>query len=281
MSVEQDFLPFAAAGGANVISQSAYAALAALGPGFSTGVAASDQLNKVWRQSSIMAAVIGNLIADVTNNPVIDDGTTATILQNLYESMLLAGFGFDTGAANAYTVTLVPAISSATPDGTVVRFRPAHTNTGASTLSVNGSSAAVILGQNYGALTGGEILVDGDVEVVWHSDRSAWCLMSNLGGVFQGATQAIAHVTSSGTIAYQSGRIKLSVTHSGTGIYSVTFGTALPSASYVPQVTITTTGSYSGNCYTLTTGGLVVETFNTGGGPGSNTDLDFALAIFY
>jgi hypothetical protein len=279
MSVEQDFLPFAAAGGANVISQSAYTALAALGPGFSTGVAASDQLNKVWRQSSIMAAVIGNLIADVTNNPVIDDGTTATILQNLYESMLLAGFGFDTGAANAYTVTLVPAISSATPDGTVVRFRPAHTNTGASTLSVNGSSAAVILGQNYGALTGGEILVDGDVEVVWHSDRSAWCLMSNLGGVFQGATQAIAHVTSSGTIAYQSGRIKLSVTHSGTGVYTITFSTAMPNAAYVPQVTVLDSGAYAGSCNTLATGGLVVETFNTASGVA--TDLDFALAIFY
>ena len=47
------------------------------------GVAQSAQLNKVWRQSSIMAAVLAQFISDRTGQDVLDDGTTATILANL------------------------------------------------------------------------------------------------------------------------------------------------------------------------------------------------------
>lgn len=78
-----DFLPFAGGVGANVLTQSAYAALAARTAGFSSGLAKSAELNKVWRQSSIMAATLAQLIADYTGADVIDDGTTATILSNL------------------------------------------------------------------------------------------------------------------------------------------------------------------------------------------------------
>lgn len=279
MTAEQDFLTFATAGGANVVSQAAYAALAALGPGFSTGVAASAQLNKVWRQSSIMAAVIGDMIVDVTGQTVIDDGTTATILSNLYQAILLAGFGFDTGAANAYTLTLSPAISATTPDGTVVRFRPAHTNTGASTLSVNGSSAAVIIGQNYLPLTGGEILVDGDVTVEWHTDKTAWVILNNLGGTAQGTVRVSANISSVGVINRQNGNTILSCTHAGTGIYTITFGANLPSANFMPQVTVLANGAYAANCYSLAAGGLTVETFGTAGG--TATDLPFSLTINY
>jgi len=78
-----DFLPFAAAGGANVVSQATYAGLAALSTGYQAGVAQSAQLNKTWRQSSIMAAVVAQVIADVTGQNAVDDGTTATLVANL------------------------------------------------------------------------------------------------------------------------------------------------------------------------------------------------------
>ncbi|SAK20072.1 Tail fiber protein [Burkholderia multivorans] len=78
-----NFKPFAAAAGANVMSQADYEALAALLTGFQSGTAQSAQLNKVWRQSSIMAAVLGQFIADLTGQDAIDDGTTATLLANL------------------------------------------------------------------------------------------------------------------------------------------------------------------------------------------------------
>ncbi|NIF39559.1 hypothetical protein F3J14_01285 [Burkholderia sp. Tr-862] len=78
-----NFKPFATAGGANVIAQADYEALAALLTGFVSGTAQSQQLNKVWRQSSIMAAVLAQFIVDLTGQDAIDDGTIATLLANL------------------------------------------------------------------------------------------------------------------------------------------------------------------------------------------------------
>lgn len=81
-----DFLVFGGAAGANVINQATYAALTARSAGFSSGIAQSGQLNKVWRQSSIMSAALAQFIADRTGLDVLDDGTTATILANLKAS---------------------------------------------------------------------------------------------------------------------------------------------------------------------------------------------------
>ncbi|WP_175785441.1 hypothetical protein [Burkholderia ambifaria] len=78
-----NFKPFATAGGANVTAQADYEALAALLTGFVSGTAQSAQLNKVWRQSSIMAAVLAQFIVDLTGQDAIDDGTIATLLANL------------------------------------------------------------------------------------------------------------------------------------------------------------------------------------------------------
>lgn len=142
MPATNDFLPFAAAGGANVVTQSAYAAIGPLGPGFSSGIAPSNVCNKVWRQSSIMAAIIGDLITSVTGLSVVDDGTTATILANLKTAI------------------------------------------------------------------------------------------QDLSGTTVGANRCIAYVNSSGVIQHQAGTVTLSVTHSGTGNYSLGFSPALPDAHY-------------------------------------------------
>jgi hypothetical protein len=83
MAVENDFLPFATGSGANVLSQSSYAALSAISTGYQAGIAQSAALNKTWRQSSIMAAVLAQFIVNTTGQTAIDDGTTATLLANL------------------------------------------------------------------------------------------------------------------------------------------------------------------------------------------------------
>jgi hypothetical protein len=79
-----DFLPFAVGSGANVLSQSDYAALSATATGYGSGVAQSAALNKTWRQSSIMAAVLAQFIANQTGTNSVDDGTTSTLLGNLF-----------------------------------------------------------------------------------------------------------------------------------------------------------------------------------------------------
>lgn len=82
-----DFLPFATGVGANVLSQTDYAALPAVSSGYQSGIAKSQQLNKTWRQSSIMAAVLAQFIVDQTGANATDDGTIATLLANLKKSM--------------------------------------------------------------------------------------------------------------------------------------------------------------------------------------------------
>ena len=47
-----EILPFGLGAESNVMTQAGYEALAARSGGFSSGVAKSEQLNKVWRQSS-------------------------------------------------------------------------------------------------------------------------------------------------------------------------------------------------------------------------------------
>lgn len=85
MGVNQ-FLAFGTGGGANVIDQVTYSGLAARTSGFSSGTAQSAQLNKVWRQSSIIAAMIGQMIADYSGSDANDDGDIPTL-----ESRMIAG----------------------------------------------------------------------------------------------------------------------------------------------------------------------------------------------
>ncbi|WP_254213954.1 hypothetical protein [Burkholderia multivorans] len=87
MATQNDFLPFATGPGANVVDQATYAALSALTTGFLSGTAQSTQLNKVWRQSSIVAAVIAQFIVAQTGQAAVDDGTTATLLANFTKAV--------------------------------------------------------------------------------------------------------------------------------------------------------------------------------------------------
>ncbi|WP_216108094.1 gp53-like domain-containing protein [Burkholderia plantarii] len=80
---KNDFKVFATGDDANVLSQVDYEALAARSSGFQSGIAKSAQLNKVWRQSSIMAAVLAQFITDQTGLDAIDDGGTGELGANL------------------------------------------------------------------------------------------------------------------------------------------------------------------------------------------------------
>lgn len=303
-----DFLPFAAAGGANVVSQSTYASLAALGPGFQTGIAESNQLNKVWRQSSIMAAVLGTMIADVTGQNAVDDGTTATLSGNLLMTMLGAGFQTDTsGAANSYTLTYTPAMAQPLLDGAVYSFRVLHTNTTASTLSINGSAAHAILNQTRSALTGGELVVGGPITVIYSVTLNSFVIQSNSGGIQHSVTPTAADNTtkvattafvtaavaantgplkfilkcnSSGGIVHQSGPITVTgVVHASTGIYNVTFGAVTVGYAAITSVDAGGGGGFVSNVSNLTGTTLTVTTFNSASAGAA--DVAFSLAVYY
>jgi len=116
-----DFLPFGGAAGANVMTQANYAVLASRTAGFSSGTAQSPQLNKVWRQSSIIASVIGQLINDLTGQDAIDDGSTATLLANLKASIRAQSIGIVGAMRNArMNITTAAATGTFTADEIIV-----------------------------------------------------------------------------------------------------------------------------------------------------------------
>lgn len=76
MAVNQ-YLAWAIAGGANVLTPSAYAALSALGPGVGSGIASSAQANTTWRQPTVAAAAIAQFVCDTTGVDMSDDGSVS------------------------------------------------------------------------------------------------------------------------------------------------------------------------------------------------------------
>lgn len=193
MALQNDFLPFATGGGANVVSQATYAGLAAIASGYQAGLASSPQLNKTWRQSSIMAAVLGLLINNNAGQPAIDDGTTATLLANLTTAISVIARQnpvlADTGTANTYVVANAAAFTAyPTVSGLTIDVSIANTNTGASTLNVDGLGAKPILGLGLQPLQGNELVQKGIACLMYvvasnvNGGNGAWIIMECTGG---------------------------------------------------------------------------------------------------
>ncbi|WP_244130877.1 hypothetical protein [Burkholderia pyrrocinia] len=196
MSIQNDFLPFATGPGANVVDQTTYAALAALTTGFVSGTSQSIQVNKVWRQSSIMSAVIAQFIVAQTGQAAVDDGTTATLLSNFTKAVNAASkqrvILTDTGSANALAAAnAVPMTALPTVSGVVQTVTVKVANTGASTYSPDGLASAPIFGLGGSALQGGEMVANGIATLVSYvgpllnGGALCWVLFECVGGAQQ------------------------------------------------------------------------------------------------
>ncbi|MDI2595035.1 hypothetical protein POF45_26960 [Pseudomonas sp. 681] len=190
-------MPFGNAVGANVMAQADYLALAARSAGFSSGTANSAQLNKAWRQSSIMAAMLAQFIVDQSGQNAVDDGTTATLEANFLsairavskQSVILS----DTGTAvNNYAATnVVPYTSGTLLHGTRQTVQFARANTGSSIYSPDGLGPYPIYGLNLLPLQGGEISLRGVgnmifiVDAAVNSGNGAFILLECTGGALQ------------------------------------------------------------------------------------------------
>lgn len=90
-------------------------------------------------------------------------------------------YAADSGtAANVYKVNLTPAVTTLV-DGMEISFQPNYTNSGASTLSVNGLTAYPVVGGAISALQGGEIPAGGKVKVKWHAASSSYIVTTSTG----------------------------------------------------------------------------------------------------
>lgn len=81
-----DFIGFASAGSANIMSQADYAAAAEQTDGVQPGMASSKLANKAWRQGANMAAALGEIIK-AQGIDALDNGDIATLSNNIVSAL--------------------------------------------------------------------------------------------------------------------------------------------------------------------------------------------------
>lgn len=88
----------------------------------------------------------------------------------------------DSGAVNAYVMTLQPAPAALVPGMQVRMQNILHTNTGASTLNINGFGALPIQSAGGTALQGGELVIGYGAILTLNYAGTAWELIQTTGG---------------------------------------------------------------------------------------------------
>ena len=148
-----DFLAFAADAAANVMTQAEYAdaAFVARTLGFSSGTAASLQLNKVWRQASLISHMLGNFIFTETTHDALDDGTPSG-LTKLQTDFRLAVHNVAVGSVGTGYLPLTGGSLSGplTVNSTHLTLNSAGAD-GWLTLNRHAGSNAVIMGETNGS----------------------------------------------------------------------------------------------------------------------------------
>ena len=91
MTYTNAFLPFSTGTSANVVSDSSYSGSSVRTTGVVAGPADAALANKTWRQSSSVAAMIGQFTADYGTGNVLDDGNIAN-LEAQYKAALTGYF---------------------------------------------------------------------------------------------------------------------------------------------------------------------------------------------
>ena len=104
---------------------------------------------------------IPNVFQNQTGNIPLSqlDTDFSTLATAINDPASYSNYAVDSGAVNAYIITLNPAPSTlASMVGVTITFKPLVTNTGASTINVNGFGAINIVNTDSSALISGEIV---------------------------------------------------------------------------------------------------------------------------
>jgi hypothetical protein len=113
-------------------------------------------------------------------NPTATPADVYIVQQNGYN------YALDTGTANAYIANVLP-LNNMILGGFGVFLNVIHSNTGASTLTVNGATHPIVL-SNGNALIGGEILIHQTAEFVYSDGFSAFILLNPANVVTNGSS---------------------------------------------------------------------------------------------
>jgi len=139
----------------------------------------------------------------VYSPPNDTDPPTAPIwtIDNVVDSQLVTLWGgVDTGIANAYVLNFTANFTSYT-DGIVIYWIPANTNTGSSTINVNGLGPIQIRAQDGSVLLPGVIVAGQVTVVVYYNGQFRLSSISYGTGTFQATLSGMAAPTT-GTVDY-------------------------------------------------------------------------------
>lgn len=143
--------------------------------------------------SFTLPTVLANLTAG--NQPLSTiDGDFTAVYNPLVALSTFGNFYIDSGAANAYVITVSSPQTVALAAGLPIQFKAANANTGASTLAINALGAKNILNANGTALSAGQIPANAIMTVMY--DGTQFLL---LGGTGMGLISATPQASTSGT----------------------------------------------------------------------------------
>ena len=115
---------------------------------------------------------------------------------------ILAIQGTDSGSANTYVVTTNGGPTSNYADGNIVEFKAAATNTGASTINVNGIGVVSLTQSGGSALQSGTIIANTWYRAIYNSTYSAFTLIAPISTTsFSGIISAAAPTNKVGLVA--------------------------------------------------------------------------------
>ena len=160
-----------------------------------------------------MAAVVtydhdfGGLSSPIPTSYLDDDfGNAADALASLNT---FSNYLLDTGAANAYVVTLGAGLTATLTNGLMIQVKIANANTTASTLNFNGTGAKSIKNIDGSAPVAGQLPASSIVTFIYSTSGTAWFLMTPYIGVVPG------NLSVAGTLAL--GTSGMTVTGTATG----------------------------------------------------------------
>jgi hypothetical protein len=233
-------------------------------------VANNDIPNKAYVDGVVVA---GASNANTTTKGIVEEATQAEVdagtttggtgadlfaRPDTLRSRLLSDYVIDTGAADAYVITPVPAIT-AYSTGQIFTFKAAHANTTTSTINVNGLGAKTIK-KNGGAnnLVAGDILLSQLVAIEY--DGTNFQLLSSpaTAKISQDSREVYA-TDSVGTDAYAI-TLTPAITAYATGqIFTFKAGTANTGAATLAVNGLTATAIVKKQNVALTTGDILAN----------------------
>lgn len=204
-------LPFATGVGANVLTDPAWAAYAAIAQGFQAGVAPSNAVNKALRQSTAVASGFGQFAADFSGIDFTDSLSPAQMKANFWTAVAAsldgARMGVDTSTTvNQINITLTP--TPPTLNGLkTIWIKPANTNTGPVTVQVAPPSGVTFA--NLALLrAGGSNVANGDlIAGTWYPttcDGTAFKLLTPVASDITALTGGLQPGIPGNTIIYNS-----------------------------------------------------------------------------